>query len=66
MESPNGLGIEEGTWAIQGNTRESPGIPRELTEFGFIKCPDQDPWFIRILVTGQGILQTKDPGQGIL
>ena len=42
--------------AIQGNTRESPGIPRELTEFGFIKCPDEDPWFVRILVTGQSIL----------
>ena len=29
---------------------------KELMQLGFIKCPDQDPWFVRILVTGQGIL----------
>ena len=29
---------------------------KELMQLGFIKCRDQDPWFVRILVTGQGIL----------
>ena len=53
-------------WLYKENTRESPGMPQELTQFGFRKCPDQDPWFVRILVTGQGILYTKDPGQAIL